>query len=99
MLDPLDGERKAYDEIYSAKREIFSKSQALSWSGQSRGANPAALWTWRWGRAESVGTCLTGMDSSGFDISPLAIDEARNQAKAGLCGAVGWEHAGRCTQW
>jgi SAM-dependent methyltransferase len=84
--DAHEQERKAYDEIYSTKRDLFSTEpnafmvrtiagRKPGLSGGSRALDVAmgqgrnALWL-----------ASQGWDVTGFDISPVAIDEARKEA-------------------
>lgn len=79
--DPHEGERKAYDEIYSSKRDIFSAGPNAFMVRTITGRKPGRALDVAMGQGRNaLWLASHGWTVTGFDISPVAIDEARKQA-------------------
>jgi SAM-dependent methyltransferase len=80
--DPHDGERKTYDEIYSIRREIFSNRPNAFMVRTIAGRKPGRALDVAMGQGRNaLWLASQGWTVTGFDISPVAIGEARNEAK------------------
>ena len=79
-------ERKAYDEIYSSKREMFSADPNAFMVRMITGRKPGRALDVAMGQGRNtLWLASQGWTASGFDISPVAIGEARKEAaKRGL---------------
>jgi SAM-dependent methyltransferase len=86
MPDADEQERKAYDEIYSTKRDMFSAEPNAFMVRTIAGRKPGrALDVAMEQGRNALWLASQGWMVTGFDISPVAIDEARKEAaKRGL---------------
>src|SRR6266849_774644 len=79
-------ERKAYDEIYSTKRGMFSAEPNAFMVRTITGRKPGRALDVAMGQGRNaLWLASKRWTVTGFDISPVAIDEARKEAeKRGL---------------
>src|SRR5258708_2411075 len=79
--DPHESERKAYDDIYSTKRDVFSSDPNAFMVRMITGRKPGRALDVAMGQGRNaLWLALQGWTVSGFDISPVAIGEAKRQA-------------------
>ena len=79
--DAHDGERKAYNDIYSSKRDIFNSSPNAFMVRMISGREPGRALDVAMGQGRNaLWLAARGWVVTGFDISPVAIDEARKEA-------------------
>jgi SAM-dependent methyltransferase len=84
--DPLDQERQAYDDIYSSQRDLFSAEPNAFMVRMVAGRRPGRALDVAMGQGRNaLWLASQGWTVAGFDISPVAIDQARKEAaKRGL---------------
>lgn len=84
--DALAQERKAYDEIYSTKPDTFSAEPNAFMVRMMTGRKPGRALDVAMGQGRNaLWLASQGWAVTGFDISPVAIDQARQEAaKRGL---------------
>lgn len=84
--DSNESERKAYDEIYSSKRYMFSAKPNAFMVRTLTGRKPGRALDVAMGQGRNaLWLASQGWTVTGFDISPVAIEEARKEAvKRGL---------------
>jgi SAM-dependent methyltransferase len=79
--DPLAGERKAYDETYSSKPDIFSTAPNAFMVRMITGRKPGRALDVAMGQGRNaLWLASRGWTVTGFDISPVGIDQARKEA-------------------
>lgn len=79
--DPHEGERKAYDELYSSQRDMFSGEPNAFMMRTITGRKPGRALDVGMGQGRNaVWLAARGWTVTGFDISPVAVDEARKEA-------------------
>jgi SAM-dependent methyltransferase len=79
--DPHEQERKAYDEIYSTKRDTFSTEPNAFMVRMITGRKPGRALDVAMGQGRNaLWLASKGWTVTGFDISPVAIVEARKEA-------------------
>jgi SAM-dependent methyltransferase len=79
--DTHAGERKAYDEIYSTNRNIFSTAPNAFMVRMITGRKPGRVLDVAMGQGRNaLWLASHGWTVTGFDISPVAIEEARKAA-------------------
>lgn len=85
-LDPHEGERKAYNEIYSSKLAIFNSSPNAFMVRTITGRKPGRALDVAMGQGRNaLWLAKQGWMVTGFDISAVAINQARKEAsKEGL---------------
>lgn len=86
LPNALDSERKAYDEIYSAKRDTFSSEPNAFMVRMMTGRKTGRALDVAMGQGRNaLWLASRGWTVTGFDISPVAIEQARSEAaKRGL---------------
>src|SRR5262249_16581681 len=84
--DPYEQERKAYDEIYSTQRDMFSAEPNAFMVRTIAGRKPGRALDVAMGQGRNaLWLAAHGWSVTGFDISPVAVAEARKEAaKRGL---------------
>jgi SAM-dependent methyltransferase len=81
MPDALEQERKGYDEIYSSKRDLFNAEPNAFMVRMVTGRKPGRALDVAMGQGRNaLWLASQGWTVTGFDISPVAIDEARQEA-------------------
>jgi 2-polyprenyl-3-methyl-5-hydroxy-6-metoxy-1,4-benzoquinol methylase len=90
--DVHEQERKAYDEIYSTKRDIFSSEPNAFMIRMVTGRQPGRALDVAMGQGRNaLWLASQRWTVTGFDISPVAIDDARKEAaKRGLQMVARW---------
>lgn len=79
--DPHDGERKYYDGVYSGKEEMFSRAPNGFMVRTISGRKPGRALDVAMGQGRNaLWLASHGWTVTGFDISPVAIEEARKEA-------------------
>lgn len=80
--DPHAGERKAYDQIYTEQPEIFSHAPNAFMARTIAGRKPGRALDVAMGQGRNaLWLAADGWSVTGFDISPVAIDQALRAAK------------------
>ena len=80
--DALESERKAYDDIYLTQRDVFSTQPNAFMVRTMTGRKPGRALDVAMGQGRNaLWLAAHGWTVTGFDISPVAVDQARKEAE------------------